>query len=496
MKRRTKILATVGPASNTVEVLEKLIRAGVNVFRMNFSHGTHEDHAEVLKNIRTAMKNCGWIVGVLQDICGPKVRVGILKESFDLKVGNKLVFMKEQLEGYRESEDRYILSINQPSILALMKKDEYIYLYDGRIRVKVEEVGENAVMTVVENDGLLASNKGVNFPNTKININVITEKDKADMLWGVQNQVDFMAISFVQNAADMKKARAILDENGGTQDLIAKIEKFDAVENIDEILEHSDGLMVARGDLGIEVPYFMVPTIQKTLIKKANEQAKPVITATQMLLSMTDSETATRAEISDVANAVLDGTDAVMLSEETAIGQNPSLAVETMSNTIIQAETVYRYNKLHEFENRDDKDVIDHATTTLATQLKANGILALTTSGMSAKKMSRYRPDVDILAVTHNIKIAQRLTLVWGVAPAFSVRKNKFELMLSEVMTKGLEKGVIKKENTYIITAGDPVGVAGTTNNIRILKEKEIEYFADLGKANKKKKDEPTATLF
>lgn len=495
MKRRTKILATVGPASSDLKSLESLIRSGVNVFRMNFSHGTHEDHSKVLKNIRQAMKNTGWIVGVLQDICGPKVRVGNLEKEFHLKTGDKLIFMKEETLGYQESEDRYVLSINQPSILELMKKDEYIYLYDGRIRVKVSEVTSEAVMCLVENNGVLASNKGVNFPNTRININVITDKDREDMLWGVKNKVDFMAISFVQNAADMKQAREIVDEHNGTQDLIAKIEKFDAVENIDEILEHSDGIMVARGDLGIEVPYYTVPTIQKTLIKKANCLSKPVITATQMLLSMTESEVATRAEISDVANAVLDGTDTVMLSEETAIGQNPSLAVETMSNTIIQAETVYRYNKLHEFENRDDKDVIDHATTSLAAQLRANGILALTSSGMSAKKMSRYRPSVDILAVTHDEKVARRLTLVWGVAPAFSVKKNKFEAMLSEVMNKGLDNGFIKKENTYIITAGDPAGVPGTTNNIRILKENEIEYFANIT-PSKKKKEEATGTLF
>jgi len=495
MKRRTKILATVGPASSDLASLENLIRAGVNVFRMNFSHGSHEDHAEVLKNIRQAMKNTGWTVGVLQDICGPKVRIGKLEKEFELKVGDKIVVMKEETLGHQESEDRYVLSINQPSILDLMKEGEYIYLYDGRIRVKVNEVTSEAVMCVVENEGTLASNKGVNFPNTKININVITQKDKEDILWGIKNQVDFMAISFVQNAEDMKQAKVILDENGGTQDLIAKIEKFDAVENIDEILEVSDGIMVARGDLGIEVPYYTVPTIQKTLIKKANALAKPVITATQMLLSMTQSETATRAEISDVANAVLDGTDTVMLSEETAIGQNPALAVETMSNTIIQAETVYRYNKLHEFSARDDKDVIDHATTTLATSLNANGILALTTSGMSAKKMARYRPHVDILAVTHDEKVARRLTLVWGIAPAFSVKKNKFEPMLSEVMNKGLERGFIKKENTYIITAGDPVGVPGTTNNIRILKRNEIEYFAAIGNT-KKKKEPATASLF
>lgn len=495
MKRRSKILATVGPSSNDVQSLEKMIRAGVNVFRMNFSHGTHEEHEEVLKNIRTAMTNCGWIVGILQDICGPKVRVGELEAPFNLKTGDKLVFMREVTKGYQESEDRYILSINQPSILELLKVDEYIYLYDGRIRVRVNEISENAVMGIVENNGILGSNKGVNFPNTRININVITEKDRADMLWGIKNQVDFMAISFVQNADDMRQARQILEENGGTQDLIAKIEKFDAVENIDEILEESDGIMVARGDLGIEVPYYMVPTIQKTLIKKANAQAKPVITATQMLLSMTESEIATRAEISDVANAVLDGTDAVMLSEESAIGHNPTLAVQTMSNTIIQAETIYAYNKFDEFINRDTNDVIDLSITQLATKLGSNGILALTTSGMSVKKMARYRPDVAILAITHSDKIARKLTLVWGVAPAFSVRKNKTELMLSEVMHKGLDRGVIKKENTYILTAGDPVGVVGTTNNIRILKENEIEYFASLSE-KKKKKEEPLATLF
>lgn len=496
MKRRSKILATVGPSSNDVQSLEKMIRAGVNVFRMNFSHGTHEDHERVLKNIRTAMANCGWIVGVLQDICGPKVRVGVLEKEFNLKSGDKLVFMREETKGYQESENRYVLSINQPSILGLMKKDEYIYLYDGRIRVKVDEVSDNAVMGIVENDGVLASNKGVNFPNTKININVITEKDKADILWGIKNKVDFMAISFVQNADDMRQARQILNENGGKQDLIAKIEKFDAVENIDEILQESDGIMVARGDLGIEVPYYMVPTIQKTLIRKANAQAKPVITATQMLLSMTESEVATRAEISDVANAVLDGTDAVMLSEETAVGDNPSLAVETMSNTIIQAETVYAYNKFDKFDNRDDKDVIDLTTTHLATQLNSNGILALTTSGMSAKTMARYRPSVDILAVTHDESIARKLTLVWGVAPAFSVRKNKLELMLSEVIKKGLIRGVIKKENTYILTAGDPAGVVGMTNNIRIIKEHEIEYFANISEPKKKKEAPKTATLF
>ncbi|OHD94339.1 pyruvate kinase, partial [Sulfuricurvum sp. RIFOXYD12_FULL_44_77] len=329
MQKRTKILATVGPASDNVETLSALIKAGVNVFRLNFSHGTHDYHAQVLANIRLAMRETGLIVGVMQDISGPKIRVGKLKEEFTLESGDRLDFHYETCLGEKIGENHYCISISESTILRMLNVGDFVYLYDGLIRARIVEISDKHVQAMIENKGKLTSNKGINFPNTRLGIDILTEKDRVDIGWGVANGVDFMAISFVQNAQDMINARDVVRSYGGEVQLIAKIEKFDAVENIDEILRHSDGLMVARGDLGIEVPYYRVPTIQKMLIDKANAHSKPVITATQMLLSMTEKESATRAEISDVANAVLDGTDAVMLSEESAVGHNPVLVVET-----------------------------------------------------------------------------------------------------------------------------------------------------------------------
>ena len=476
MKKRTKILATIGPASDSLEQLESLIRAGVNVFRMNFSHGTHAYHSNVLSLIRQAMRNTGLIVGVLQDISGPKVRVGKLENHFFLRNGDVLEFVHEEIIGTQVKQGHYKVSINQVDILSKMCEGEYIYLCDGNIRAKVERVGES-VMSVVQNSGKLSSNKGVNFPNTHIGIDVLTPKDREDMLWGIENDVDFMAISFVQNAQDIVNARTIIQENGGHQQLFAKIEKFDAVENMDEILDVSDGIMVARGDLGIEVPYYEVPAIQKSIIKKANAVSKPVITATQMLLSMTESETATRAEISDVANAVLDGTDVVMLSEESAIGHNPVLAVETMFNTIRETEKMYDYDKFSNFSMNDEMDVIHESAVMLADNLNATALLSLTTSGQSAKKLARYRPKKAILAVIHDERIARSLTIVWGVVPAFLVEKSSLEVMMSQVVKKGLRDAVLERDGCYVLTAGDPVGVAGTTNSIRILRGHEMDYF-------------------
>jgi len=498
MKKRTKILATIGPASDSQEILEALIKAGVNVFRMNFSHGDHTYHEVVLQKIRRAMQTTGLIVGVLQDISGPKIRVGQLSEDFDLKPEDVLVFKKETIVGEKLSDSRYQLSINQSDILPMLKVGEYIYLYDGMIRTKVIEVNDEGILAEVQNRGTLSSNKGVNFPNTRIGIDVLTPKDREDILWGIKHDVDFMAISFVQHAQDIINVRDILETNGGHQQLYAKIEKFDAVENIDEIVAVSDGLMVARGDLGIEVPYYEVPTIQKMLIRKANQASIPVITATQMLLSMTQKEMATRAEISDVANAVLDGTDVVMLSEESAVGHNPVLVVETMVNTIRETEKIYPFYKLTHFEHHDEMDIIDESAVVMGKNLEVDGILAMTSSGQSAKKIARYRPTFPIYAVMHEERIARMLTMVWGVVPAFLVKKNKLELMLAEVIQNGLKRDVLSKKSRYILTAGDPVGVAGTTNNIRILHEHEMAYFEALSLPKSKKKNISTesATLF
>ncbi|MFT7003778.1 MAG: pyruvate kinase [Sulfurimonas sp.] len=480
MKKRTKILATVGPASDSQEMIEALMIAGVDVFRLNFSHGTHEYHYEVLQRIRQAEKNCGLFVGVLQDISGPKIRVGMLENPFELESGDIIEFVKEEMLGCKVSDGNYRTCINQPKVLEQLKVGEFIFLYDGMIRTEVVEVLSASVKVIVRNSGLLTSKKGVNFPNTRLGIDVLTPKDRVDMLWGIKNDVDFMAISFVQDAQDMINARKIIDDNNGRVKLYAKIEKFDAVENIDAILEASDGLMVARGDLGIEVPFHEVPALQKMLISKANEASKPVITATQMLLSMTTNDTATRAEISDVANAVLDGSDAVMLSEESAIGHNPVLVVETMVETIVGAEKIYPYNKLSVFHIADATDSINESAVRLCEDIDAWGIIGLTSSGMSVRKISRYRPRRDIYAVVHDEKVARFLTMCWGVVPAFKVKEDSIAHMMCEVMNEGLKRKILKLDKSYILTAGDPIGVAGSTNTIRILRENEMKLLCSL----------------
>jgi len=480
MKKRTKILATIGPASDTLEKLEALIHAGVNVFRLNFSHGTYDYHYEVLQRIRQAMKNTGLIVGVLQDISGPKIRIGELEHNFELKENDTIIFHKDKMLGKQTAANRYEVSINYPKIIDQLKEGDFIYLYDGIIRTKVSTCREGLVEVIVENTGLLSSKKGVNFPNTELGVDVLTDKDKKDIEWGVKNKVDFMAISFVQTAQDMLDAKEVVNKFGGKQMLIAKIEKFDAIKNIDSILEVSDGLMVARGDLGIEVPYYEVPNLQKMLIHKANFAAKPVITATQMLLSMTSSQRATRAEISDVANAVMDGTDAVMLSEESAVGKYPVLAVKTMFETIRQTEIEYAYNRSYNQVHSDVTNAIDESAVKLASDLNVDGILAMTASGSSARKLAKYRPLKPIYAISHEQMVRQQLTLSWGIVPAFSVSHNSFGQTLKEVMVKGFKRDIFDKNHSYILTAGDPVGISGSTNMIRLLRYKEMEFFKNL----------------
>lgn len=477
MNKNTKILATLGPKSDTVEIIESLIKSGANMFRLNFSHGSHEYHLQTLTNIRIAMKNLNTRVGILQDISGPKVRIGDLKEDFQLKKDDEITFEKEDILGYKKEDRKYVVSINYPKLLEKVKVDEFIYLYDGTIRARVIKSGLKIVARI-ENNGVLSSRKGINFPNTVINIDVITEKDEKDIAWGVLNKVDFFAISFVQNKADMEHARKLLDGYSGK--LIAKIEKFDAVENIDKILEASDGLMVARGDLGIEVPYSEVPIIQKQLIKKANAVSKPVITATQMLLSMTTNERATRAEISDVANAVLDGTDVVMLSEESAIGENPANVVTTMSTIIAKTEEIYNYEKQYKMEYLDQFDVIQATATKLADDIKAKGILALTSSGQSALRMSRYRPKTPILAFSHKKEVLSSLSIAWGINLFGTIKENKGTKMISTMLNKLEERGILDHKGPYIATVGYPAGTPGSTNIIKILNENEINYYLNL----------------
>lgn len=478
MLKKTKIVATVGPASEKEEILRQMIINGVNVFRLNFSHGTHEYHKKNLDTIRKVAKELHIRIGILQDISGPKIRTGELKEPFELKKGDRLDFYRETILGEKIAQNHYKISINQKSILDMLKIDEYIYLYDGSIRAKVVSIDDQKIETIIENDGFLNSNKGINFPNTKINIDVITQKDKNDLLWGIKNEVDFLAISFVQNAHDIDEVREILAQNNAKISIFAKIEKFDAVENIDEIIKSSDGIMVARGDLGIEVPYYKVPNIQKEIIQKANNASKPVITATQMLFSLAKSKTATRAEISDVANAVLDGTDAVMLSEESAVGIDPANAVDIMCQTIIETEKRYPYNKFNDFNDLDNTDKIMRSSAHLATDLNADAIFSLTSSGKSAIKIARYRPNIEIIAVGHSEKTLNSLSIVWGVNPAILVNKsNKLTELLKDSVRLSVEKGFMDEDKCYLLTAGFPTGVEGTSNLIRILNKEQITYY-------------------
>ncbi|MEA3490284.1 MAG: pyruvate kinase [Campylobacterota bacterium] len=479
MKKRTKIVATIGPASDSLEQIIALIRAGVNLFRLNFSHGTHKYHSEVFERIKRASESTGLVTGILQDISGPKIRIGMLEEDFNLRTGDSIEFLKEKIVGKKIDDSHYQLSINEPEILDQLAVGEYIYLYDGIIRAVVSDTSAHGVTVAIENDGMLSSQKGVNFPNTRLGIDVLTQKDKSDMLWGINNGVDFMAISFVQSALDILDAKKIVNQHGSKVQLIAKIEKFDALENIDEILKVSDGIMVARGDLGIEIPYFDVPEIQKMLIKKANNHSKPVITATQMLLSMTKNERATRAEISDVANAVLDGTDAVMLSEESAIGKHAVLAVETMVQTIQAAEKQYPFHKFSEFDMFDSDDKIDESAARLSQSIGASGIMTMTATGQSAKKIARYRPSIPIYAIVNDQAVARSLTLVWGVVPAFTVQSGDIKSMIGDVMKQGLSRGVLNMKDTYIFTAGDPIGEHGSTNEIRVISRDEMKFFIE-----------------
>ncbi|MSN96503.1 pyruvate kinase [Campylobacter sp. FMV-PI01] len=478
MRKKTKILATIGPASDNLETIVDLIKSGVNAFRMNFSHGDHDYHKSNLEKIRKAESILKKRVGILQDISGPKVRVGKLKEMFRLNPGDRLIFVRDEIIGEKIDDKNYRLCINHPEILPLIKEGEYIYLYDGAIRARVEKVSSEEICAVLENGGILTSNKGVNFPNTRLNIDVITPKDMSDLEWGVKNGVHFVAVSFVQSATDVLRVRRILDELGSKARIFAKIEKFDAVENIDEIIEASDGIMVARGDLGIEVPYYEVPNIQKMIIKKANQKAKPVITATQMMLSMTQNESATRAEISDVANAVLDGSDAVMLSEESAVGKHPAQVVKAMSNTIKEVEKIYPFNK--NLECFDETDMVAFSSVSLAKNLNATAILSITGSGRSAIKMARNRPSMEIYAITHDEETAHFLTLAWGVNPIMVKLKVDVDFLIADSIVDAYKEGYIDENLTYIMTAGFPTGVAGSTNYIRIIKKDQISYYQNL----------------
>ena len=457
--KKVKIVATLGPSSN--DKIEHMIKAGVDVFRLNFSHADHKTHRNSIKLIRSIAKKLDSKTAILQDISGPKIRIGEINGFLELKRGDKLRLVKNN------PESSYDLTLTYPEIIDHVNIGEYVFFADGSIRTKVIDKDKNSLILLVKNDGVLSSRKGVNFPHSKLKISAITPKDEKDLIFGAKNEVDIVAISFVNSKNDILKAKEILNKNGANPWIIAKIETKQAVENLDEILEVTDGVMVARGDLGIEVGIEKVPVIQKKIIRRANKLKKPVITATQMLLSMVNSPFPTRAEVSDVANAVMDGSDAVMLSDETTVGKYPVKAIETLKNVILETQNIYPYYKKYEIE---DKDAIAASVADLCKGINPKGIICFTSSGTTVKSIAKYRPHSPIFAVTHSREISRKLNMVWGVKPLFEIPKIKNpEKLIEKFKTLAIKGKYFKKRDTVIVTMGSLVGKEGTTNMIRVI---------------------------
>jgi pyruvate kinase len=464
--KRTKIVATVGPSIDSDEKIENLILEGVNVFRFNFSHGDYNSHDNTLKRIRRISKKLNMPIAALMDLAGPKLRIGMVKEPFFVHIKDKFQIKLGNEEGNSE-----VIYINYPKIFKSLNVGNFIYLVDGTIKLKVVEKSDEVLKVEVMTDGMISSRKGLNFPDLKIDIPALTEKDIRDIEFGVKHGFDLIALSFVKHKEDILRTKEIIKSHGGNIPVFAKIEKHEAIDNIDEIIECSDGIMIARGDMGIEIDMEKVPVLQKMLIKKANQAAKPVITATQMLISMIERSRPTRAEVSDVANAVLDGTDAVMLSDETTIGKYPVEVVRVMANTIKETETIYNYFNVLEHNEKDM--AIAEAGSKLAKDIKADGIAVFTKSGASARRISATRPKCNILAIVTNEVTLRRLNILWGVTPYLVTEDTQdSEELLNKFLAKTIED--FGKDQVYVATIGYPAGQVGSTNVVRIINNSEL----------------------
>ena len=469
--RKTKIVCTIGPASESIEKLTQLMEAGMNVARLNFSHGDHEEHGARIKNIREASKKIGKNVAILLDTKGPEIRTHtMVNGTIELQSGSKSIISMTEVEGTPEK-----FSVTYEGLIDDVQVGSKILLDDGLIGLEVEKLDkENGEIHVnVLNTGILKNKKGVNVPGVSVKLPGITEKDANDILFGIEQNVDFIAASFVRRASDVLEIRQLLEKNNATHiHIIPKIENQEGVDNIDEILEVSDGLMVARGDLGVEIPAEEVPLVQKDLINKCNAFGKPVITATQMLDSMQRNPRPTRAEASDVANAIFDGTDAIMLSGETAAGNYPVESVQTMHNIASRAESALDHKKLLSEQSKNSEhtltDAIGQSVAHTALNLDVNAIISSTESGHTARMISKYRPKAPIVAVTANEHVVRRLALVWGVYPQLGKKSYSTDEMLDNAVEESLNSGLVSHGDLVVISAGVPVGESGTTNLMKI----------------------------
>jgi pyruvate kinase len=465
--RRTKIVATIGPATSTPEVMRNLIEAGATTLRLNFSHGTHEDHQRNIRLIRQVSFELNQPVGILQDLQGPKIRLGRFeKGSITLKKGDSFILTSRPVLGTEEMS-----SVTYEPLADEVPEGSTILLDDGRVEMQVEKVDKQRreLHCSVVVAGVLSNNKGVNFPGVYLSIKALTEKDRTDLMFGLDQGVDWVALSFVRNPQDVLEIKELISSAGKHVPVIAKIEKHEAIEQMEAILSICDGVMVARGDLGVELPAEEVPLLQKRLILTANRLGIPVITATQMLDSMVNNARPTRAEISDVANAILDGTDAVMLSNETAVGNYPVQAVETMAriaNRIEQDQLSMR--NLEGTSGRSIPNAISQAVGRIAEQLKASAIMTLTKTGATARNVSKFRPSTPILAVTPHVDVARQLQLVWGVRPLLVLDLPSTGQTFQAALNVAQEKYFLREGDLVVMTAGTLQGVAGSTDLIKV----------------------------
>lgn len=467
---RTKIVCTIGPSSESEEVLEQLVNEGMSVARLNFSHGSIPEHKIKIDRIKKVREKLKRPVAIMFDTKGPEIRLGNLKDDMEpyLNVDDEYVLTTEDITG-----DEKIASITYKELPKDIKKGDSILIDDGLIELKVESVTGDEIHTKVVNGGFIKSKKGVNVPNVKLRLPSLTEKDIADLKFGVKEDIDFVAASFVRTKEDVLNIRSVLESEGMFNiQIISKIENKEGLENIDDIIEVSDGIMVARGDLGVEIPTEEVPIIQKEIIKKCNLKGKPVITATQMLDSMIRNPRPTRAEANDVANAVLDGSDAIMLSGETASGAYPVEAVKTMAKIARAMEESIDYDELLRekilMNDRNITNSIGKSTCQIAADINADAIITATTSGGTSRAIAKFRPKNQIIAVTTDEKVRRQLSLTWGVEALLSEKIFSTDEVIANAVDISKEHGYVKSSDTVVLTAGVPVGLAGSTNLIKV----------------------------
>jgi pyruvate kinase len=478
---RTKIIATLGPATADKAIMERLILLGVNVFRLNFSHGDHDFHAKLIRDARSVAEHMHRPIALLQDLSGPKIRVNPM-EPVQLAEGDLLhVWRTEPPEGAKNA-----ISINYPDILDGVSIGDQVCIADGAICAAVESVDADKVTVIILTGGKLTTGKGVNIPVGQARLSAMTEKDKKDIQFGISRKIDLIALSFVQSAADVRQAKELVKMEGEDIPVFAKIEKGSALENIEEIILEADGLMIARGDLGVEMGPYIVPVMQKRIVAKARDRGMPVIIATQMLMSMVSSPYPTRAEVSDIANAVLDGADAVMLSDETTIGDFPEEAVKVISSTIHETEKYYPWYR--EFvEMRDSRKAIAASAVALSQRIKVSAIATFTETGLTALMVARQRPEVRIIAVTSNEKTYRRLAVVWGVESILVERKyHDSDKAILNFYKRAVKQKRIDPDEPFIVTISRHSTKTGTTNVVQLVDKQSIKELQNLAYRQKK----------